>query len=313
MRPETRWKKISRCMRHLPQDILERERESLSVCVRVPGCWLARTSSCSRCATPVPACDHLRTQSPETCRRPSPPSQSCPTSRHAPPAQRCVPRSEPLQPPVPRFAVHHDAPPREPHYAPPQEPRYAPRRWPSQPRAPSPPPAVPRAPPARAAAPQPRRAHPRRCAASLHRTQKTSSGEARSRRRPRARRRRPPQPVRGSLAGPPPTLRLESRADRSGRTRGAGPPRLEQRCWCPGRRVCAGGVSERVRQESLPAAHLTPLVAVERQVGHTLLAAVNQRTVQPRQKVWPHGSATGWWEISSGSGEAESARAPAPL
>ena len=53
-----------------------------------------------------------------------------------------------------------------------------------------------------------------------------------------------------------------------------------------------GGVS-RGASLRVPVTHFTPLVAVERQVGHTLLAAVNQLTAQPRQKVWPHGSVTG--------------------
>ena len=45
---------------------------------------------------------------------------------------------------------------------------------------------------------------------------------------------------------------------------------------------------------ALPRAHLTPLLAAQRPVGHSLLAAVNQPSIQPRQKVWPHGSVTGW-------------------
>ena len=53
------------------------------------------------------------------------------------------------------------------------------------------------------------------------------------------------------------------------------------------------GRRQRARPRALPATHLTPLVAVERQVGHTLLAAVNHLVAQPLQKVWPHGSATG--------------------
>lgn len=51
--------------------------------------------------------------------------------------------------------------------------------------------------------------------------------------------------------------------------------------------------------------HLTPALAGERHVGHSLPGYENQRVAQPRQKVWPHGSATGCTSAQRGLYEAE--------